>query len=1178
MFFNRLGHSSQIDATRSGLRRSATLALAMAASAALGLMQVNQLHAADAPPRSAPTAANPAEQLKQGVKQYNDKQYEEAAATLKQIKAESLKGSDRDQLKEYQAKADSAAAQRKAARAEFDAGEAAMKGGQFDAAMGHYKKAADNDYADSATVRKSKEQNAVAESAKKQSANMAAKNTEDQKKAAEAAAKLQMQQADNFYAVGKQQYNKGDWINARRNFVAARKANFKSSLFETSPEDYLKKMDAKEQADAARNDRQQAAKPAMPLAVAAAPVANAAPVADSKLAPDAVPAKPVEPASPAVDAAAPQPAAPAPQPAKPAPEVVKAQPAAAAKLSPAEELRQTATLEQAAKQADIYKAQTLVEQARAAQRENRLNDALNLYTQAAQLDANNAAATAGKNEILVLQGKATPAPAGSLDRMAAEVRSRREFISYSFNSSIASARAAVASGDYKVAQSALDQARVARDTDPNIFTTAQINEFDATLRTTQASLDSARQARSDTERQQQLTASQQAELRRAQQTREQRDRTVADLIRTARQMIQENRYVEAIGVIDQILALDPRNDYALGVRPLVEDRANLDQQRRFREENDRNFVKQMNAAEEKKIPYDDIYRFPSDWPDISDRRDKFVAEERGGTKLDAVVQAVLDKRLPELRFDEVGFADVIDFLRDVSGANIFVNWTALQQANIDKATRVTARLRDVKFSKALSTILESAGGGATKLSYSIDEGVITISTAEDLSKNVITRVYDIRDLTVDVPEFDDAPNFSLSNNNASGGGGGGRNGGGGGGGGNRNGGGGGGGGGGGLFGGNGGGGGGGGARGSGTSGTSRDERVEALTKLIQDTVAPDSWREAGGVVGSLRELSGQLIVTQTPDNQRQLANLLEQLRETRAIQVTIETRFLTVQRNFLEDVGLDLNLFINQQNPRRWSPIAIQQNSSQFTSNPANSVPGAITPTAPALQVGGTFLDDFEVQFLLRATQATVNQTILQAPRVTLFNGQRAYVLVSTETAYVSDLEPVVASGSTSFNPTIDIVQSGILLDVQATVSSDRKYVTLTLRPQLSQLISLLPFTFQSATTNNGGATNGGTVNISVPSATIQQPIMQITEVRTTVSVPDGGTLLLGGQTIAGEVEREMGVPILSKIPFLKRLFTNRSMAKDEQVLLILVKPTILISRELEQKQFPLLSTKINGQ
>ncbi len=102
---------------------------------------------------------------------------------------------------------------------------------------------------------------------------------------------------------------------------------------------------------------------------------------------------------------------------------------------------------------------------------------------------------------------------------------------------------------------------------------------------------------------------------------------------------------------------------------------------------------------------------------------------------------------------------------------------------------------------------------------------------------------------------------------------------------------------------------------------------------------------------------------------------------------------------------------------------------------------------------------------------------------------------------------------------------------------------------------------------------NGG----QAPTGIIQTPEIQITEVRTTVSVPDGGTLLLGGQTLAGEIEKEAGVPVLSKIPGLKRLFTNRSMAKDEQILLILVRPTIIIQKEIEQKQFPLLNTRAGG-
>jgi type II secretory pathway component GspD/PulD (secretin) len=272
-------------------------------------------------------------------------------------------------------------------------------------------------------------------------------------------------------------------------------------------------------------------------------------------------------------------------------------------------------------------------------------------------------------------------------------------------------------------------------------------------------------------------------------------------------------------------------------------------------------------------------------------------------------------------------------------------------------------------------------------------------------------------------------------------------------------------------------------------------------------------------------------------------------------------------------------------------PIGIQQNSEFYTrtGNLTTSVPGNIATDltannssangiSPNLGInngtGGsiTFLDDFQVNFLLRATQISQNTTTLTAPRLTLFNGQAAYVAVSTDTAYVSDLTPVVANGAVAFDPTIGTSSSGVSMLVRATVSADRKYVTLTLQPTLQRLRSLVTFPI-SAIANT--ATNIGTGQTQITQAFIQQPVTDLTSLATTVSVPDGGTLLLGGQTLAGEIERESGIPILSKIPFLKRLFTNSSTAKDEQVLLILVKPTIVIQREKEQEQFPTLNSKL---
>ena len=69
------------------------------------------------------------------------------------------------------------------------------------------------------------------------------------------------------------------------------------------------------------------------------------------------------------------------------------------------------------------------------------------------------------------------------------------------------------------------------------------------------------------------------------------------------------------------------------------------------ERRDLELSRQLVAAEEMKIPYDDILRYPTDWPDISQTREQTVASEHGENKEDRAVQAQLDHALPELTFD-----------------------------------------------------------------------------------------------------------------------------------------------------------------------------------------------------------------------------------------------------------------------------------------------------------------------------------------------------------------------------------------------------------------------------------------------------------------------------------------------------------------------------------------------
>src|ERR1700678_3715559 len=63
---------------------------------------------------------------------------------------------------------------------------------------------------------------------------------------------------------------------------------------------------------------------------------------------------------------------------------------------------------------------------------------------------------------------------------------------------------------------------------------------------------------------------------------------------------------------------------------------------------------------------------------------------------------------PEMRFDAVALSDAIEFLHDINGASISVDWKALEAVGVTRKTLITISMQKVKFSKALRLILDAA--------------------------------------------------------------------------------------------------------------------------------------------------------------------------------------------------------------------------------------------------------------------------------------------------------------------------------------------------------------------------------------------------------------------------------------------------------------------------------------
>ena len=364
----------------------------------------------------------------------------------------------------------------------------------------------------------------------------------------------------------------------------------------------------------------------------------------------------------------------------------------------------------------------------------------------------------------------------------------------------------------------------------------------------------------------------------------------------------------------------------------------------------------------------------------------------------------------------------------------------------------------------------------------------TTPAADDDPRNTLTRVYDVRDLLVEIPDF----NYEPDNN---------------------------------------------GFPASGpqpattrtaarTTATApspdevrrRDEVVGKLIRDITDSVDPRSWRDNGGTVGAIRELQGQLIVTQTAANQEKVLATIQARRAPRSMQIMLEARFIH---------GVDAEAVLKD---GRWPRPAAREGHDLWP----------------------RFLTNIEVDRLLRATQAAREATIVTAPRIILHNGQRAYVMVTRQTAYVADLKP--KRGGAEYDADVRLLTSGVLLDGRAQVVSDddddagAKYVTLTLNPRLTTLLEMVP---KSVPGTRPGQ-----------NLTIQVPHTLVTHMKATVTVPDGQTALYRIFPV-----REPATPLpaaTQPAPDLTR------------PMLLLVKPTIIEAKQPEQKQFPLLSSRLD--
>jgi type II secretory pathway component GspD/PulD (secretin) len=202
------------------------------------------------------------------------------------------------------------------------------------------------------------------------------------------------------------------------------------------------------------------------------------------------------------------------------------------------------------------------------------------------------------------------------------------------------------------------------------------------------------------------------------------------------------------------------------------------------------------------------------------------------------------------------------------------------------------------------------------------------------------------------------------------------------------------------------------------------------------------------------------------------------------------------------------------------------------------------------------FLKGERYQYEAILTAVAKEQEIkrLNSPRVTAFNGQIAHTLVVNQSAYIQDLEVNQTGVIPVINPVIDVLNSGSILEVRPTISHDRKYVVLEIQPTLAEQLDSEVAVLRLS----GNFTE-------VP---VELPVLAVTKIKTTVTVPDGGTVLVGGLKREITQKSQIGIPGFLDIPIVNLLWGRKGNAVMRSNLFVLINAKITIVHEEEARLF----------
>ena len=330
------------------------------------------------------------------------------------------------------------------------------------------------------------------------------------------------------------------------------------------------------------------------------------------------------------------------------------------------------------------------------------------------------------------------------------------------------------------------------------------------------------------------------------------------------------------------------------------------------------------------------------------------------------------------------------------------------------------------------------------------------------------------------------------------------------------------------------------------------EIAEVLTRVMQNISRLEeggSNKRAGSGESTIEadEGTNSLIITADTDEMAALEAVIARLDIRRAqvlieaiiVEVTVlEGQELGLQWLFANDSGVyGSNITTNEARRNSLSQLGGALVPDDGSENIGTREVAASLATIPGTTLGWGVVDEsLTMTVILNALESQGNTNILSTPSLLTLDNEEAFITVGQQVPFVTGSYTNTGVGNGASNPfqTIERQSVGVTLKVTPQINEGDAVVM-----DITQEVSSLG-----------------------PALIASDIITNERKIETMVLANDGNIVVLGGLVEDKVTDSSEGVPVLSSIPLLGRLFRSDSVEVTKQNLLVFIRPTIIRNDE----------------